>query len=189
MSLRAYRALRALPPRALASQPGARIMRPRTLGGERHMSLGARSIILSHSVVEAISTYAGQQWTPRLCIGDDVYIGRYACITCVDSVVIGNGCVLSDCVYIADSAHGVNPHEGLIMEQPLQSKGPVSLGAGTFIGFGARILPGVTLGEHCVVGANCVVTRSFPAYTMIAGSPGRAIRTYSHAKRQWETAT
>lgn len=50
------------------------------------------------------------------------------------------------------------------------------IGAICLIGTGAVILPGVTLGEGCIVGANAVVTKSFPPYTVIAGNPAIAVR-------------
>lgn len=74
------------------------------------------------------------------------------------------------------------------MEQPLESKGPVRIGARCFLGYRAAVMPGVTLGEHCVVGANSVVTRSFGSFSMVAGSPARLIKVYSAATGKWEGA-
>jgi lipopolysaccharide O-acetyltransferase len=71
------------------------------------------------------------------------------------------------------------------MQQALISKGPVTIGRRCFLGFRVAVMPGVTLGEHCVVGANSTVTRSFPAYSMIGGSPARLLKTYSLETHQW----
>ncbi len=71
--------------------------------------------------------------------------------------------MLSEQVYITDLSHGLQPDRGPIMKQPLESKGPVRIGPRCFLGYRTAIMPGVTLGESCVVGANSVVTRSFSA--------------------------
>ena len=90
-------------------------------------------------------------------IEDDVYIGRNAFLTAIDAIRIGSGSVLSDSVYITDENHGMHPDRGLIMQQPLESKGPVSIGRHCFIGFRAAILPGVALGRplHCGSELDC----------------------------------
>jgi lipopolysaccharide O-acetyltransferase len=62
----------------------------------------------------------------------------------------------------------------------------VEIGNECFLGVRVSIMPGVTLGNHCVVGAHSVVTRSFPDFSMVAGVPARLIRTFDFCKGQWE---
>ena len=112
-------------------------------------------------------------------------MGQYACIVATQTLIIGDGCVLSEYVYITDNGHGLSPHAGLIMKQKLFSKGEVRIGPHCFIGYRACILPGVQLGEHCVVGANSVVTKSFPGYSMVAGIPAKLIKRYSPEANEW----
>lgn len=161
------------------------ILRPRRIRNAQCIQIGDRTIVNKHSWFEAISEYAKERFTPRIILGNDVYVGRYACIVAVKCVVIEDGCVLSEYVYISDSGHGLDPRGGLIMEQRLFHKGEIRIGAHSFLGYRASIMPGVTLGEHCIVGAHAVVTRSFPAYSMVAGVPARLIKTYSAEKEQW----
>ncbi|WP_345934273.1 acyltransferase [Granulicella sp. WH15] len=71
------------------------------------------------------------------------------------------------------------------MKQALESKGPIRIGRNCFLGYRAAVLPGVTLGEGCVVGINAVVTRSFPAHSMLAGVPAKVIRTFDHSTQTW----
>jgi acetyltransferase-like isoleucine patch superfamily enzyme len=52
----------------------------------------------------------------------------------------------------------------------------IKIGDDCFLGAHSFILKGVSLGKHCVVGANSVVTSSFPDYTVIAGAPARKLR-------------
>jgi acetyltransferase-like isoleucine patch superfamily enzyme len=53
---------------------------------------------------------------------------------------------------------------------------PITIGSDTWLGGGAIVLPGVTIGEHCVVGAGAVVTRDVPPYCVAAGNPARVVR-------------
>ena len=161
------------------------ILKPRLIDGPGNIELGDRTIILKHSWLSTISEYAGEQFHPRLVFGDDVYVGRYACIVATQTLTIEDGCVLSEHVYVADNSHGLSPKGGLIMKQKLFTKGEVRLGPHCFIGYRACILPGVRLGQNCIVGANSVVTKSFPAYSMVAGIPAKLIKVYSHDADEW----
>ena len=55
-----------------------------------------------------------------------------------------------------------------------------------WIGEGAVILPGISLGDGCVVGANAVVTRSFEAGSVLAGVPARRIKRWNESAEKWE---
>jgi acetyltransferase-like isoleucine patch superfamily enzyme len=57
---------------------------------------------------------------------------------------------------------------------------PVTIGEGVWIASFAIILPGVTLGDHSVVGAGSVVTHDVAPYTLVAGNPSRVIKTIPH---------
>lgn len=138
--------------------------------------------------MQAVSDYEGLKYSPSIQIGDNVYIGRYAYLVACDEIEIGDGCVLSEHVYITDLSHGFNPHGGSIMKQAIESKGPVRIGANCFLGYRTTVVPGVILGQWCVVGANSVVTRSFPAYSMVAGAPAKVIKIYSPQLQRWVAA-
>jgi acetyltransferase-like isoleucine patch superfamily enzyme len=160
-------------------------MRPRALIGRRFIDIGNNTNILEHGLIHAIARHGEQTFAPSIRIGNDVYIGRYVFITSINSICIGDGCVLSEHVYITDSAHGYEPDGGPIMRQPLSSKGSVILEENTFVGYRAVISPGVVLGRHCIVGAQSVVTRSFPAYSMIAGAPAKLIKRFVRERGEW----
>lgn len=158
---------------------------PRNLQNKEAIRIGDRTLIRSHSFIHAISDYSGNHYQPRIDIGNDVYIGRYVYLTACDRIVISDGCVLSEHVYIADLTHGFYPQKGLIMRQHLESKGAVYLGPNCFLGYRATVMQGVSLGEWCIVGANSVVTRGFPPYSMIAGVPAKLIKVFSQELQQW----
>jgi lipopolysaccharide O-acetyltransferase len=155
------------------------------LKNRRAIRIGRRTLIRSNSYIDALSEYSGRHYQPVIEIGDDVYIGRHVYLTACNRIDISDGCVLSEHVYISDNSHGFDPLNGLIMKQPLEAKGGVHIGPNCFLGYRVTVMPGVNLGQWCVVGANSVVTRSFPAYSMIAGTPARLLKTYSHDLQQW----
>src|SRR5277367_4494321 len=129
------------------------IKRPWSILGPEYMHVGSRCVVLEGLHVELLIE-PSQGILPSFVIEDDVYIGRNAFLTAIVAIRIGAGSVLSDSVYIGDLSHGMHPDKGLIMKQPLESKGPISIGRNCFIGYRAAILPGVTLGDHCIVGVN-----------------------------------
>jgi acetyltransferase-like isoleucine patch superfamily enzyme len=173
------------PPAKLERGDRSYIYRPRRIDGTKFIKIGSRTTVDQHGWLSAVEHYAGRTYSPQIMLGNDVHVGRYCCITCISSIVLEDGCLLSEGVYISDLAHGLDPTAGLIIDQPLVSKGPVRIGANTFIGYRACILPGVTLGEGCVVGANSVVTRSFESYSMVGGCPARLVKRYSPTQRRW----
>jgi acetyltransferase-like isoleucine patch superfamily enzyme len=106
-------------------------------------------------------------------------------ICALRSITIGDGCVLSDRVFVEDCSHGTDPEGPPILEQALESKGPITIGKKCFVGIGSAILSGVTLGDNCIVGCLSVVTTSYPAYSMIAGSPARLIKRFDLLAKKW----
>ena len=56
--------------------------------------------------------------------------------------------------------------------------GKIVVGNNVFIGFNAIVMPGVTIGDNCVIGAGSVVTRSIPANSVVAGVPAKVIKTF-----------
>lgn len=59
--------------------------------------------------------------------------------------------------------------------RPLTSKGPVYIGENVWIGDGVVVLPNVTIGTGAIIGANSVVTRDIPAYSVAVGVPAKVI--------------
>lgn len=168
---------------------GSRIKNPRKVRGGKCIEIGKNAYILENSKLFAMQKYLGEYYDPEIKIGDNVYAGTDLYIVSINGVVIHDNCVISNHVYINDSSHGLDPLAGSIMEQKLFSKGKVEIGEFTFIGYRACIMPGVTLGKHCIVGANSVVTKSFPDYSMVAGCPAKLIRVYSPKSQSWVAVT
>lgn len=168
-----------LRPRGLAAcGDGTRMAFPRRLRGHAHIRLGTNVRIDSHAWLEAFVAYQLQRFEPEIVIRDNVTIGRHATITAASRIELGEGCLLSEGVYISDHGHDVMTAGRMpLAQRPLILQGDVRIGAYSFLGFRSCVLPGVMLGEGCIVGAHAVVTRSFGPGSVLAGCPARLIRT------------
>ncbi|MCP1121500.1 acyltransferase [Robbsia andropogonis] len=173
-------------PRRVRLGEGSFIRLPRKISGPQSLIVGERTLVKGSLTVSCIKEYAGWKYDGAVTIGSDVYIGAFCQLHAIHHISIGDGSVLSDFVYIVDSAHGdFKPSEINIMQRELSSKGPISIGKNVFIGMGAIIMSGVSLGDNCVVGAGSVVTKSFPAFSMIGGSPAKLMKFYDSKTAKW----
>lgn len=146
--------------------------------GHQYIVLGASFSAFSRLRLEAIDRFGSYTYTPSVSIGSGVSINNDCHIACVNRVEIGDNVLIGSRVLITDHFHG-NSEEGLQsipIKRPLFSKGKVSIGSNVLIGDGACILPGVIIGHSSVIGANSVVTKSFPPYSVIGGSPAKVLK-------------
>lgn len=112
--------------------------------------------------------------TPCLEIGDFVTIGRGAIISIKDTLSIGDYSLIGPYVQITDNNH-TTKRANLIKYQRSTIK-PIVIGQDCWIGSGARILAGVTIGNGAVVGANAVVTKDVPPFAIVGGVPAKVIK-------------
>lgn len=154
------------------------IRRPLLIRNARGIRIGRRCGIRDGARIELLPI--GERF-PLLEIGDDVSIEQDLHIGCVFGIKIGDRVTMSARCAILDFHHPYHDtvDEGSLVTRLSSVPTPVEIGSGCFIGIGAVIMPGVTLGKRCVVGANSVVTKSMPAYTVCAGAPATIIRNYN----------
>lgn len=155
--------------------------RPVMITGTRHISVGENVEICRMARIDAITYYpnTGQHFEPVLKIADNVVIQISCHIGCINRVEIGEFTTMGARTYITDHTHGTVELEDLKLpprHRKLYSKGPVIIGKCVAIGEGCVILPGVTIGDHAVIGANSVVTKDVPPYGVAAGNPARVIK-------------
>lgn len=118
---------------------------------------------------------------PKIFIGDNVCITWGCHIGAINRVEIGDNVLIGSRVLITDHAHGHIPPLSADVApacRELYSKGAVKICKNVWIGEGAAILPGVTVGENTIIGANAVVTHSLPANCVAAGNPAKIIKTF-----------
>jgi acetyltransferase-like isoleucine patch superfamily enzyme len=119
----------------------------------------------------------------RLTIGAGTRIGADGVISVAQDVRLEPNVLIAARCYISDHAHDFEDVSSPVMHQGMTPPAPVRIGEGSWLGINVCILPGVTLGRNCVVGANSVVTRSVPDGGVVAGAPARLLRTRTSAVR------
>jgi acetyltransferase-like isoleucine patch superfamily enzyme len=148
---------------------------------EHAISIGSGTII-NAGVVLSAGWMEGHPGLPPdvVRIGDRVLIGRGSSITGHRSVVIEDDVWTGQQVHLTDMNHGYTDLD-LPIGQQADPEAPVHVGAGSWLGHGVVVLPGVHIGRHVVVGAGSVVTRDLPDRSVAVGVPARVIRRYDDA--------
>jgi acetyltransferase-like isoleucine patch superfamily enzyme len=108
-------------------------------------------------------------------IGAKTVMGQECTISAYQHVWIGRECIMADRVMLIDFDHGV-----VEVERPIRLQGiykrDVNVGSNVWMGYGACILRGVTVGDNAIVGTNAVVTKEVPANAVVGGVPAKLIR-------------
>lgn len=120
-------------------------------------------------------------------VGEDVFINIGANITDPAYVRIGNNCTLSDCTLLG--------HDGVIRilnnayGKKLDSVGRIDIRDNCFIGHGAIVMPGITIGPNSIVSAGSVVTKDVPPGMIVGGVPGKVIGTTEDLVKRLQART
>jgi acetyltransferase-like isoleucine patch superfamily enzyme len=117
----------------------------------------------------ALEAYPGA----TLRIGDNVRLGNGASVLAYRLIEIGDDCRLTELSQVIDS----NVHE--VEEGAGVRTAAVQLGRNVWLGRASIVLPGVTIGDHTVIGSNSVVSESLPSRVIAAGVPARPLRELS----------
>ena len=131
----------------------------------RVFSLGDYSVIESFA---CINNAVGD-----VIIGDHTRVGLHN--TIIGPVDIGSHVNLAQGITVTALNHNFSDANKRIDEQGV-STSPVTIEDDVWIGANAVILPGVTIGEHCVVAAGAVVTKDVPPHSLVAGVPAKVIK-------------
>lgn len=151
------------------------------LKGLKYFQIGKNFNALSGLRIECWDEYKGIVFEPILLIGDNVIMNFNVHIGCINKIQIGNNVLFASNVFITDHFHGDTQNTNFNIppvDRALFSKGPVIIEDNVWIGENVSIMPNVTIGKGCIIGANSLVTKSFPSNSIIGGVPAKIIRNY-----------
>lgn len=160
---------------------GAYLVKPFRVDGIGSISIGDRTFFqkgvwLYCCGVEGLSA--------SLLVGKGCIFGYNNHITSVREVVIGDNVLTANNVYISDNIHEYEDITRPVMHQPVRFKRAVFIGAGAWIGENVSII-GACVGKNSVIGANSVVTRDIPDYSVAVGAPAVVIRQFDLQSKKW----
>jgi acetyltransferase-like isoleucine patch superfamily enzyme len=114
-------------------------------------------------------------WFPEgVSVGSGSMIGENSFLDGYSGLTIGRDVLVAHNVSIIAEDHGFATRRTPIRRQP-KTTGPIVIGDDVWIGCGARVLKGVTIGPGAIVGAGAVVTKDVPPYSIVGGVPAQVI--------------
>lgn len=165
--------------RASARYPSLRFEGPCFIGPDVRFEVRegyARMVVGPYTHFGAHARVRAHEGTLR--IGSKSVVGIRTTINCWLDIAIGDTCLFGDDVYICDFDHVTASTEVPVKDQGIV-KSPVRIGDDVWLGTKVVVTRGTDLGDHCVVAAAAVARGVYPPKSVVAGIPGRVVKTRS----------
>lgn len=161
----------------------SKIVAPLALRNTRNISIGERTTV-NNGVFMMVENNGVSDDICHLYIGNGVTLGHSNHIVALDSVIIEDNVLTADRVYISDNVHDYDNIELPISHQKVLSKKPTRVGEGSWLGENVCVIS-ANIGKHCVIGANSVVVKDIPDYSVAVGSPAIVIKRFDVNTKKW----
>ena len=172
------------------------VIQPVSFRRPERITIGSGVYIGQNSIVGAIvrtgpitthpdGGHVAQEFDSRIVIGNRVaaiaglQVLAHQCITIGDDVMLANNVFLCDALHGYEHARFPYKYQGMFRIQPIK------IGRGCWVGQNVVVMPGVTVGEMSIIGANSVVTRNIPSYSIAVGAPARVIKKWDDTAGDW----
>lgn len=158
------------------------IINPLRLDGKKRIFIG-NNVIVNYKTWLASTPETGYK-KGLLILEDGCRIGNFNHIYATHSVVLHKNVLTADKVYISDNTHRYEDIYEAIYKQPIEQKGAVEIGEGSWLGESVCVI-GAKIGVHCIIGANSVVTKDIPDYCVAVGVPAKIIKRFDFKCKKW----
>lgn len=129
-----------------------------------------------------------QSFQSRIIIGNRVTATASLQVIAFREIVIEDDVMFASNVFICDGLHGYDRADKPYKYQGITGIASIKIKKGSWIGQNVVILPGVEVGEFCIIGANSVVNRSIPSKSIATGSPAKVIKKWNQDSQSWVSA-
>ncbi len=172
---------------------------PKSIAGANRMTIGDHVFIGQNSRLRAVTrtgpltrnpdgTHVEQVFDPKVVIGNRVSATAGLHLCCHDSITIEDDVLIAANVFISDALHAIGRIDVPFKYQGFSRIAPIRIKRGSWIGQNVVVMPGVTIGEMSIIGANSVVTRDVPDRCIAVGAPARVIKCWSERAGGWVSA-
>ena len=154
--------------------------------GSQYVHLEDNIVIASDVWLNVV--FGAEKPSPKIVMRKGCKIGRRTTISAKNFIELREDVLLAPSVLIMDHNHQYSDPDLPIHAQGVTEGGRIVIEQNCWLGYGSVIFcskGGLSLGRNSIVGANTVVTRSFPPFSMIAGNPGRLVKRYDPRVREW----
>jgi len=129
---------------------------------------------------------------PVILLEDGCDIGRRCLICAKNRVQIGKNTIFAPSALVMDHDHAFDDLDIATNDQGTKEGGTIRIEEGCWIGFDAAIVCSkgeLVIGRNSVIGANSLVTRSIPPYSVVTGNPARVVKSYDQEENRWVLGT
>jgi acetyltransferase-like isoleucine patch superfamily enzyme len=126
-----------------------------------------------------------QKYDSKIVIGNRVSATSVLHIAAFKEIIIEDDVLIASNVFICDGSHGFENTDIPYRYQNIVNIQPIRIKKGCWLGQNVVIMPGVTIGEFCIIGANSVVTKSVPDKSIAVGSPARVLKRWDENNKKW----
>lgn len=139
-----------------------------------------------------LEAYAVDPKADVISFGKNCQINDSVHVAAINKISIGDDVLIASRVFITDLSHGIYNGEhpshpdSICRERVLHFK-PVIVEANVWLGEGVVVLPGVTIGKSSIIGANSVVSKNIPAYSIAVGNPAKVIKSFNFITNKWDS--
>ena len=161
----------------------SQIISPLRIDGGKNIYIG-KNVFVAYKTWLAALPLTGEKEC-KLELHDGVTIGHFNHIYATKKIILEKNVLTADKVYISDNLHGYEDIAIPIKDQPIKQNGEVIIGEDSWLGENVCVL-GATIGKHCIIGSNSVVTKNIPSYCLAVGAPAKIIKRYCFETKKWQ---